>query len=67
MGSWGITMRESDYGLDLLATIVATQLKVADFSTFNVTDALEVIKCGHYGGNQKGQSRQLCGGIGFLF
>ena len=22
---------------------------------------------GHYGGNQKNQSRQLCGGIGFLF
>ena len=44
MGSWGITMRESDYGLDLLGTIVATQLKAVDFSTFNVTDALEVIK-----------------------
>lgn len=44
MGSWGITTRESDYGLDLLGTIVATQLKAMDFSTFNVTDALEVIK-----------------------
>ena len=44
MGSWGITMRESDYGLDLLETIVGTQLKAADFSTFNVADALEVIK-----------------------
>lgn len=44
MGSWGITMRESDYGLDLLDTIVTTQLKAVDFSTFNVTDALEVIK-----------------------
>lgn len=44
MGSWGITMRESDYGLDLLGTIVGTQLKVEDFSTFNVADALEVIK-----------------------
>ena len=44
MGSWGITMRESDYGLDLLGTIVGTQLKAADFSTFNVGDALEVIK-----------------------
>ena len=39
MGSWGIT-----YGLDLLDTIVATQLKAADFSTFNVADTLEVIK-----------------------
>ena len=44
MGSWGITMRESDYGLDLLDTIVTTQLKAADFSTFNVADTLEVIK-----------------------
>ena len=26
MGSWGITMRESDYGLDLLGTIVDTQI-----------------------------------------
>lgn len=37
-------MRESDYGLDLLGTIIATQLKAVDFSVFNVTDALEVIK-----------------------
>lgn len=44
MGSWGITMRESDYGLDLLGTIVATQLKAVDFYTFNAADALEVIK-----------------------
>ena len=44
MGSWGITMRQSDYGLDLLGTIVGTQLKAADFSTFNVGNALEVIK-----------------------
>ena len=44
MGSWGITMRESDYGLDLLGTIVGTQLIAVDFSTFNVADALEVIK-----------------------
>lgn len=44
MGSWGITERESDYGLDLLGTIVATQLKAVDFATFNVADALEVIK-----------------------
>ena len=44
MGSWGITMRQSDYGLDLLGTIVDTQLKAANFLTFNVADALEVIK-----------------------
>ncbi|MCI8811512.1 MAG: hypothetical protein HFF84_15755 [Oscillibacter sp.] len=44
MGSWGITTRESDYDLDLLDSIVTTQLKAVDFSTFNVADALEVIK-----------------------
>ena len=44
MGAWGVTMRESDYGLDLLASIEANQLKAVDFSTFNVSDALEVIK-----------------------
>lgn len=27
MGAWGITMRESDYGLDLLSIIVEEQLK----------------------------------------
>ena len=44
MGSWGTTMRQSDYGLDLLGTIVDMKLKEADFATFNVTDTLEVIK-----------------------
>lgn len=43
MGSWGITMRQSDYGLDLLGTIVDTKLKEAGFATFNVRDALEVV------------------------
>lgn len=43
MGSWDITMRESDYGLDLLGAIVRTEQKVPDFSTFNIMDALEVI------------------------
>lgn len=37
-------MKESDYGLDLLRTIVGTQMKVVDFATFNVTDILEVVK-----------------------
>ena len=41
MGSWGITMRESDHGLDLLGVIAGTQLKAADFSSFNVADALK--------------------------
>ena len=44
MGSWGITMSENAYGLDLLGTIVETELKATDFSAFNVADALEVIK-----------------------
>lgn len=43
MGAWGITERESDYGLDLLGTIVATKLKAVDFATFNVAEALDVI------------------------
>ena len=44
MGFWGITMRQSDYGLDLLGTIVDTQLKAVNFLTFKVADALEVVK-----------------------
>lgn len=44
MGSWGITERQSDYGLDLLETIVNTQLKQADFAAFNVAEALELVK-----------------------
>ena len=30
MGAWGIRERQSDYGLDLLGTIVGTQLKAVD-------------------------------------
>ncbi len=44
MGAWGIAMRQSDYGLDLLGRIVDTQLKQAGFATFHVGEALEVIK-----------------------
>ena len=44
MGSWGITMRQSDYGLDLLGTIVVTKLKEADFAAFNVTDASKLLR-----------------------
>lgn len=40
MGAWGITERESGYGLDLLGTIVAKQLKAVDFATFNVAEAV---------------------------
>ena len=44
MGSWGITMRQNDYGLDLLGTIVAKQLKAVNFTTFNVANTLEIIR-----------------------
>ena len=32
MGSWGITMRQSDYGLDPLGTIVDTPERIAVLS-----------------------------------
>ena len=35
-------MRQSDYGLDLLGTIVNTRLKTVDFLSFHVADALEL-------------------------
>ena len=44
MGSWGITMRQSDYGLDLLGAIIDTQLKEADFAVFNVSEAVTLLK-----------------------
>lgn len=44
MGCWGITMRQSDYGLDLLGTIVDAQLKKVDFSTFHVAGAIELLR-----------------------
>ena len=44
MGTWGITMRQSDYGLELLGTIVDARLKTVDFLSFHVADALELIK-----------------------
>ena len=44
MGSWGVTMRQSDYGLDLLGTTIDTQLKAVNFLIFKVADVLEVLK-----------------------
>lgn len=44
MGSWGITERHSDYGLDLLGTIIDKHLKQTDFSIFNMEEALKLIK-----------------------
>ena len=37
-------MRQSDYGLDLLETIVDTRLKTVNFLSFHVADVLELIK-----------------------
>ena len=44
MGCWGITMRQSDYGLDLLETITEVQLKRRNFTVFDVSEALELVK-----------------------
>ena len=43
MGAWGITVRQSDDGLDLLDTIVAGQLRKVDFSAFNVSEAIVLL------------------------
>ena len=45
MGAWGITIRQSDDGLDLLDTIVAEQLRNVNFTVFNVS----VYRDGHRG------------------
>ena len=38
MGAWGITVRQSDDGLDLLDTIVMEQLRKVEFAAFNVSE-----------------------------
>ena len=40
MGAWGITVRQSDDGLDLLDTIVTEQLRKVEFTVFNVSEAI---------------------------
>ena len=42
MGTGGITIRQSDYGLDLLGTFVNMRLKTVIFLSFHVADALEL-------------------------
>ena len=37
-------MRQSDYGLDLLGSIVEAQLKKVEFSTFNVAEAIGLLR-----------------------
>lgn len=44
MGTWGITMRQSDYGLDMLSVLVEQQLKKTDFRSFSVPEAIELLK-----------------------
>ncbi len=39
MGAWGITIRQSDDGLDLLDTIVAEQLRKVNLAAFNMSEA----------------------------
>lgn len=45
MGAWGITVRQSGDGLDLLNTIVAEQLRTVNFAAFNVSEAVTLLKC----------------------
>ena len=44
MGAWGITVRQSDDGSDLLDTIVAEQLRKVNFAAFNVSEAVTLLK-----------------------
>lgn len=44
MGAWGITMRESDYGLDLLSVIVEEQLKPVQFAYLDTVKAIELLR-----------------------
>ena len=43
MGAWGITVRQSDDGLDLLDTIVTEQLRKVEFAAFNVSEAIALL------------------------
>lgn len=44
MGEWGVTMRQSDYGLDLLDLIIDKQLRKIDFNCFHVLEAIELLR-----------------------
>ena len=44
MGAWGITMRESDDGLDMLDHLIVQQLKEVDFAIFNVSEAIKLLR-----------------------
>lgn len=44
MGSWGIKIRESDYGLDLLAVLVRERFAPNEFTAFDVSQALKSLR-----------------------
>lgn len=44
MGSWGVTMRESDYGLDMLDSIMEAQFEKNDFKYFHAAQAVELLR-----------------------
>ena len=44
MGAWGVTMRESDYGLDLLELIRDSMLVGIDYKYLNVSEAIELLR-----------------------
>lgn len=44
MGEWGVTMRESDYGLDLLELIRDSLLVGIDYKYLNVAEAIELLR-----------------------
>lgn len=44
MGSWGIKIRQSDYGLDLMLELVREQLAPDEFRVFDVPLALKTLR-----------------------
>lgn len=44
MGAWGVTMRESDYGLDLLELVRDAQLAGIDYKCLNIAEAIELLR-----------------------
>ena len=44
MGAWGITIRQSDNGLDLLDIVVVEQLRKVKSTVFNVSKAIAFLK-----------------------
>lgn len=44
MGAWGVTARESDYGLDLLAEAEKNCLAKSEYSVFNVREVMDYLE-----------------------